>query len=69
MGRMTPAAVFNGVAYWVVGLPLGGWLALRGDWGLPGPWWGLCLGLATVAASYLTWVSFRGPSRISAESV
>jgi MATE family, multidrug efflux pump len=66
MGRTRPAAVFNGVAYWILGLPLGCWLALRAGWGLPGIWWGLCFGLAVVATSVVVWIRVRGPERIPA---
>jgi MATE family multidrug resistance protein len=69
MGRTRPAAVFNLLAYWLIGLPLGGWLALSGGWGLPGLWWGLCLGLATVALSLLAWVRYRGPERAALQLV
>lgn len=62
MGQTRPAAFFNLVAYWIVGLPLGAWLALRAGWALPGLWWGLCLGLATVATSLLLWIRHTGPS-------
>jgi MATE family multidrug resistance protein len=41
MGRVRPAVAFNLVGYWLLGLPLGGWLALRGGQGLAGLWWGL----------------------------
>ncbi len=37
------------VAYWVVGLPLGWWLAFRGGQGPAGLWWGLTAGLTCVA--------------------
>ena len=40
MGDTRPAAVYNLVGYWLLGLPIGGWLALRGGWGLAGIWWG-----------------------------
>jgi MATE family multidrug resistance protein len=49
MGRPGPAAAFNFVGYWVLALPLGGWLALGAGAGLPGLWWGLCAGLVAVA--------------------
>jgi MATE family multidrug resistance protein len=61
MGRTRPALVFNLIAYWLVGLPVGGWLALRSDWGLAGIWWGLALGLGLVAVSLLVFVHYRGP--------
>jgi MATE family multidrug resistance protein len=62
MGETRPAAWFNLVGYWVLGLPIGGWLAFRADWGLAGIWWGLCLGLAIVAASLVLWIRARGPA-------
>ena len=61
MGRTRPALVFNLVAYWLVGLPLGGWLALRAGFGLAGIWWGLALGLGLVAAAVVAFVHVRGP--------
>jgi MATE family multidrug resistance protein len=61
MGRVRPAVAFNLVGYWLLGLPLGGWLALRGGQGLAGLWWGLALGLAVVAMSLLAYVALRGP--------
>jgi len=62
MGRTRPAAVFNFFGYWVLGLPLGGWLGLRAGWGLAGIWWGLASGLAFVAILLVAWVRFRGPA-------
>jgi MATE family multidrug resistance protein len=63
MGRTRPAAVFNLLGYWMLGLPLGGWLALRAGWGLAGIWWGLAIGLAVVATLLVAWLRFRGPAR------
>jgi MATE family multidrug resistance protein len=63
MGRTRPAAVFNLLSYWCLGLPLGTWLALRGGWGLAGIWWGLCFGLAVVATLLVVWVGLRGPGK------
>jgi MATE family multidrug resistance protein len=62
MGQTRPAAGFNFVAYWVIGLPLGAWLSLRQGYGLAGLWWALCLGLAIVAGCVLLWVGRRGPA-------
>ncbi len=64
MGRTRPAAWFNLIAYWALGLPLGGWLAFRAGFGLAGIWWGLCFGLAVVAAALLAWVATRGPATL-----
>lgn len=67
MGRTRPAAVFNGISYWLLGLPLGGWLALRAGWGLAGIWWGLCIGLAVVASLLVVWIQRRGPARAAVQ--
>lgn len=66
MGRTRPAAIFNAVSYWALGLPLGAWLALERGWGLAGIWWGLCFGLASVATLLVGWIHWRGPLRTSA---
>jgi MATE family multidrug resistance protein len=66
MGGTRPAAVFNLIGYWVLGLPLGAWLGLRAGHGLGGIWWGLCIGLAIVAVSLVVWVYRRGPARATA---
>jgi MATE family multidrug resistance protein len=63
MGRTRPAAVFNAISYWLLGLPLGWWLGLHAGWGLAGIWWGLCLGLAVVAVLLVLWIRVRGPAR------
>jgi MATE family multidrug resistance protein len=62
MGRPLPAALFNFVGYWVLALPIGGWLALRTDYGLSGLWGGLCLGLVVVALCLIVWIARRGPA-------
>jgi len=64
MGRTRPGAVFNFIAFWVIGLPLGSWLAFRGGFGLAGIWWGMCIGLAVVAALLLVWVYGYGPASL-----
>ncbi len=64
MGRPGPAAVFNLVGYWVLALPLGAWLALRGGAGLPGLWWGLCAGLVVVAIG-LVLLIWRGGAALA----
>ncbi len=64
MGRTRPAAIFNAVSYWALGLPLAWALGLRGDWGLAGIWWGLCFGLAVVAIFLTGWIHFRGPATV-----
>jgi MATE family multidrug resistance protein len=62
MGRTRPAAVFNAISYWLLGIPLGWWLGLHAGWGLAGIWWGLCIGLALVAALLVGWIRVRGPA-------
>ena len=43
-----PAAL-TFIGFWVLGLPIGWWLAFRQGWGPAGLWWGLTLGLTVVA--------------------
>jgi MATE family multidrug resistance protein len=61
MGRPMPATVANLVGYWLIALPIGGWLALRTDFGLRGLWAGLCLGLIVVAVSLVLWLRKNAP--------
>ena len=63
MGRTRPAAVFNVIGYWVLGLPLGWWFGVRVGW-LGGLWWALALGLAIVAVSLVAWIRVRGPAAL-----
>jgi MATE family multidrug resistance protein len=44
----TPAAI-AGLAYWIIALPVGGWLAFKGNLGAVGIWIGLAIGLGTAA--------------------
>lgn len=62
MGRSVPAAAFNLLGYWLIGLPLGWWLGPGSGGGLEGIWWGLVLGLGVVAASLVAWIRVRGPA-------
>lgn len=41
--------LINLLGYWVIGLPAGFFLAFGLGWGAEGLWWGLVIGLATVA--------------------
>jgi MATE family multidrug resistance protein len=66
MGRTRPAAVFNAVGYYLMGLPLGYWMAFHGGFGLPGIWWGMTLGLAVVSVLFVVWIWYRGPARVDA---
>ena len=63
MGNTRPAALFNLLGYWILGLPLGWWLAFEGGHGLAGVWWGLALGLLVVAVCLVAWIRRRGPAR------
>lgn len=68
-GDVRLPAVANLVGYWLIGLPLGWWLAFRADLGARGLWTGLALGLASVAAllvARLAWTIRRGATRIGA---
>jgi multidrug resistance protein, MATE family len=63
MGRTRPAALFNLIGYYLLGLPLAAWLGRPERLGLVGIWWGLALGLAVVAGLSVVWVALRGPAR------
>lgn len=63
MGRTRPAALFNLLGYYGLGLPVAWWLAFETGMGVAGIWWGLTLGLMVVAALLLAWVGIRGPAR------
>lgn len=56
MGRTRIAMASNLVGYYVLGLPLGIWLAFERGMGVPGIWWGLLVGLCVVATTLLFWV-------------
>ena len=64
MGRTTPGAVINLLGYYALALPFASWLAFRMGHGLAGLWWGLSLGLATIALALVVWIVLRGPSRV-----
>jgi MATE family multidrug resistance protein len=53
-GDTMAAAVFNAIGYYALALPLAWLLGFRFGLGLPGIWWGLVLGLMTVA-TLLVW--------------
>ncbi|HSM52084.1 MAG TPA: MATE family efflux transporter [Thermoanaerobaculia bacterium] len=66
MGRPRPAALANLFGFYAAALPLGWWLAFRAGFGLAGLWWGLALGLATVALALVLLIARRGPDRVVA---
>jgi multidrug resistance protein, MATE family len=46
----------NGIAYWLIGIPLGSFLCFRLGWGAVGLWIGLCAGLMMIGTALLiTW--------------
>jgi MATE family multidrug resistance protein len=56
MGRPKAGAIVNLVGFYVVGLPLGWFLAFPMNLGVVGIWWGLAAGLAGVAIMLYVWV-------------
>src|SRR5215467_1223385 len=44
----------NGIAYWLIGIPLGSFLCFRLGWGAQGIWIGLCVGLMIIGSALLT---------------
>jgi MATE family multidrug resistance protein len=65
MGRTRPAVVFNLIGYYLLAIPLAWWLAFRAEVGLSGIWWGLSLGLASVALLLVLWIRAFGPAHRS----
>jgi MATE family multidrug resistance protein len=58
VGITKPGLVAQVTGYWVVGLPIGLWLAFARRWGATGLWVGLALGLMVVAVVLMgVWVS------------
>ncbi len=47
-------SLFIFIAYWVIGLPLGYWLAFKMNWNATGVWMGLLIGL-TLTATAMVW--------------
>ena len=65
MGRTRPAAVCHLIGFYVLALPLGGYLAFRLNQGLAGIWWGLAVGLGAVALALVVWIERSSPARVS----
>ncbi|MBK7830357.1 MATE family efflux transporter [Nannocystis sp.] len=64
MGRTRPAALFNLLGYYVLGLPVAYYLAFEAGMGVAGIWWGLTVGLMAVALLLVAWVGVRGPATL-----
>lgn len=65
MGRTRPAAAFNLVGYYVLGLPLAIWLTFEVGLGVAGLWWGLTLALGVIALLLIFWIKRRGPASMA----
>lgn len=64
MGSTRPAAFFNLIGYYALALPLAAWMTFGLGMGLHGLWWGLAIGLATVATMLIAWIRRRGPAHV-----
>jgi MATE family multidrug resistance protein len=60
MGRTRAPALVTLVGYYALALPVAWWLGFERELGLAGIWWGLCVGLVTVASALLVWVRRSG---------
>jgi multidrug resistance protein, MATE family len=69
MGRTRPAALFNLLGYYLLGLPVAYYLAFEVGMGVAGIWWGLTLGLMIVALLLVAWIGVRGPGTMPARAV
>lgn len=58
MGDVRSAVIANVAGFWMIGLPVGYWLAFEQNLGPAGLWWGLVIGLSVVAIGLL-WVVYR----------
>jgi MATE family multidrug resistance protein len=67
MGRTMPPAVFNFVAWYVVGLPLAWYWAVTCGFGLAGLWWALAVGLAGIALLLIAWIQRFGPASLASK--
>jgi MATE family multidrug resistance protein len=68
-GDLRVPSLANLLGYWLIGLPLGAWLAFRAGWGPVGVWSGLAVGLSSVAlllVARIVFVARRGAARLRA---
>ena len=59
------------IGLWSLGLPFGAWLAFSRDWGAPGVWTGLAVGLAIMSALLIWRIQVllkRGVGRLEASA-
>ena len=66
-GDLRVPSLANLLGYWVLGRPLGAWLAFEQGWGAVGVWTGLATGLASVAVLLVVrigYVARRGAVRM-----
>jgi len=57
VGRTKPGLAAHLIGYWVIGLPVGLWLAFAKSWGAVGLWMGLAVGLLIAALGLmLVWI-------------
>jgi MATE family multidrug resistance protein len=59
VGDTRTPLIVNLLGFWLIGLPVSLWLGFRLDYGPRGLWWGLVVGLATVAIALLARVRVR----------
>lgn len=57
-GRTSVPVLCNLLAYYGIGLPLGSYWAFTRDWGFPGVWLGLAVGLASAAPLLVVYVAY-----------
>lgn len=68
MGRTRILPILHFTGFYVIGLPFAWWLAYERGVGVPGIWWGLCLGLSIVALVLVVWIARRGPASLAVSS-
>lgn len=61
MGKTLPAGLFTLVGFYALALPLSWYLGFEIGMGLVGIWWGLALGLTSVALLTVGYIALRGP--------